>query len=264
MQSVAAIVAARTRHQSRPLSAARSLESLRAELERRFGGAVRPLERGEPERDGFPLGVAALDRLLPEGVPRRAISLWTGEATSGRTAALRVLVAGACRARERVALVDATRTLDADAWCDDDGRSAAGLWVARPPAAEGAADGAWVAEALLRTGAFGLVILDGAAPAPAEAHRLRALARETGAALLVSVGAAEVGWRADVRLEFRRGADGECGLRVGGRFRRRTGVRIAKGTGTRSAEGEVDLVHEPPNRLRPDPPLPDRRASPRR
>jgi hypothetical protein len=247
------------------MGAAENLDRLRSQLEQRFGAAIRPLpgQAPEPERPGFRVGLRPLDQLLPEGVPRRALSLWTGEGTSGRTAALRLLVEGACR-ETLVALVDATRTLDPAAWCDEDGHSAPGLWVARPPRPDQGMEGAWVAEALLRTGAFGLVVLDGPPPDAAEAHRLRMLARETDAALLVSTDARAVGFRADARLEFRRGADGETGLRIGGRFRRRSGVRMAKGWGARTGERDVELVHEPTNRLHPGPFAPDRRPRARR
>lgn len=245
------------------MSAAVDLKLLRANLEKRFGEAIVPVPGQAPSRDrpGFRTGVAALDALVPGGVPRRALTLWAGEATSGRTAALHVLVEAACR-ETLVALVDATRTLDAAAWCQPGGSSAPGLWIARPPTAEQALEGAWVAETLLRTGAFGLVVLDGPPPAPVEAHRLRALARETDAAVLVSTDGAGAQWRADVKLEFRR-TGVRPGLRAGGRFRRPSGVQAAKGWGSRTGEREVELVHEPANRLHPDT-GPDRRAAARR
>jgi hypothetical protein len=244
------------------VSAAIDLNRLRSELEKRFGDAIRPVPGTTPERErpGFRTGVRALDQLLPGGVPRRAVTLWTGEATSGRTAAVRALVEAAC-AETRVALVDATRTLDPAAWCGADGHSSPGLWVARPPTAGRAEEGAWVAEQLLRTGAFGLVVLDGPAPEAAELHRLRALARETDAALLVSAPQASPGARADARLEFRRGEAPVAGLGTGGRFRRRSGVRLAKGSGGRAGEKEMELVHEPTHRLHPPPFAPDRRAA---
>jgi hypothetical protein len=250
------------RYQEATVSAAVDLNRLRSELEKRFGSAIRPVPGGAPERerDGFPTGVRALDQLLPGGVPRRAVTLWTGEATSGRTAAVRALVEAACR-RTLVALVDSTRTLDPAAWCGADGHSAPGLWVARPPTPEQAMEGAWVAEQLLRTGAFGLVVLDGPVPDATEVHRLRALARETDSALLVSVPEAGSGWRADLRLEFRRGAAGAAGLSTGGRFRRSSGVRLAKGWSLRTGEREVELVHEPTHRLHPPAFAPDRRAA---
>ena len=244
------------------MSAAENLEQLRARLEKRFGNAILPQPgTGAPpeEEGGFRTGVRAIDGLLPGGVPRKALSLWTGEGTCGRTAALRLVVEQACAEGARVALVDATLTLDAAAWCGEDGRSERRLWVARPPAGSHAHEGAWVAEALLRSGAFDLVVLDGPAPEPVEAHRLRALARETGAALLVSSGREGAGWRADLKLEFGARAGGGEGLAVGGRFRRRAGVRAAKGPGARAGERELELVHEPTHRLHSDARAADRR-----
>ncbi len=244
------------------MSAAVDLKLLRADLEKRFGEAIVPVPGQAPsrERPGFRTGVAALDALVPGGVPRRALTLWAGEATSGRTAALRVLVEAACR-ETLVAVVDATRTLDPSAWCGADGHSAPGLWIARPPADGHLEEGAWVAETLLRTGAFGLVVLDGIAPAAVEAHRLRALARETDAAVLVSTDGGGAQWRADVKLEFKR-TGVTPGLRAGGRFRRPSGVQAAKGWGSRTGERKVELVHEPTDRLHPDTGA-DRRAGAR-
>jgi hypothetical protein len=245
-------------------SAAERLDRVRTELEKRFGAAIRPLPGTAPapgRDDGFRTGVRALDQLLPGGVPRGAVTLWTGEATAGRTAAVRALVERA-RRHALVALVDATLTLDAAAWCGDEGRSPAGVWVARPPVPGHEEEGAWVAESLLRTGAFGLVVLDGPLPDATAAHRLRALARETGAALLVSAGGGAA-WRADVRVEFRR-APLEPGLGTGARFRGRAGVRLAKDAGARTGEREVELAHEPASRLHPLHVAPDRRAAARR
>jgi hypothetical protein len=244
------------------VSAAPDLLRLRGELERRFGGAIlpRPGESVEEARPGFRTGVAALDALVPEGIPRGLLTLWTGEAGCGRTAAMRAVVLAACAAGERVALVDAGATLCAADWCAGDGQPPT-LWVARPPGPGREGEGAWVAEALLRTGAFALVVLDGAPLQPAEAHRLRALARETDAALLVS-GGVEGGWRADLRLQFAPPQRQESGLAPGGAFRRRAGVRVAKGWGARTGERELELVHEPTHRLHPHSREPDRRLGP--
>lgn len=250
-----------------PVSAAEKLDQLRARLEKRFGSAIlpQPGTGAQPEEEGgFRTGVRAIDALLPGGVPRRALSLWTGEGTCGRTGALRRVVEEACAGGARVALVDATLTLDAAAWCEGEaGASDARLWVARPPSAGRAAEGAWVAEALLRSGAFDLVVLDGPAPGPVEAHRLRALARETGAALLVCSGREGAGWRADLKLEFHPGPAAGGGLRAGGGFRRRAGVRAAKGGGARGGERETELVHEPAHRLPSGPRAADRRPGSR-
>ncbi len=237
------------------------LEQLRAKLEERFGGVILPA--GVPGRSreverGFRVGVEAVDRVLPGGVARNAVTLWTGEAGAGRTAALWSLVEGACAGGARVAVVDAGRTLDASFGCRGRERLE-GLWVVRPPEAGREAEGVWAMEALLRAGVFDLLVLDGCIPEGSEGYRLRGLARDRGAALLVSVdvegvrGAGGPGWRADARVEFRRasGADGE--LSVGGSFRRRSRLRAT------GVEREVELVHEPADRLRPGAPGRDRR-----
>jgi hypothetical protein len=244
------------------MSAAPELLRLRGELERRFGTAIvpRPGVEIEPAPPGFGTGVRALDALVPEGICRGLLTQWTGGAGSGRTAAVRAAVLAACAAGERVALVDAGATLDPADWCGGAGHPPS-LWIARPPSPGREEEGAWVAEALLRTGAFALVVLDGAPLAPADAHRLRALARETGAALLVS-GGGEGGWRADLRLEFGGPRAEGAGLMPGGRFRRRAGVRVAKGWGARTGTGEIELVHQPTHRLHPHSREPDRRPGP--
>jgi recombination protein RecA len=83
-----------------------------------------------------------------------------------------------------VALVDASRTLAASDWARVGGREAEGLWVIRPT---DPARAAWCGDLLLRSGAFGLVVLD-SAPTLARkvAVRLTRLAREAGAALVVT------------------------------------------------------------------------------
>jgi hypothetical protein len=232
------------------VSAARNLADLRIELERRFGSAMLPAPGTAPseQASGLRVGVRGIDRLLPGGVPRGALSLWIGEGTSGRTAALRLLVESAVTDGALVGLVDATRTLDAADWCAPDGTALPGLWIARPPADVDPADGAWVAEHLLRAGAFALVILDGPALTAGEAHRLRALARDVGTALVVSTDG-DPGWRADVQVEFRRLSGTQPGLYAGGRYRRRAVVRVPRAGGRRHAEGEVEVVHVPPNLL---------------
>jgi hypothetical protein len=304
---------------------------LRGELEARFGRAIVPGAAPVPERfDGFRTGIAAIDALLPDGVQRGTLSLWTGEATAGRTAALRALVLHSCAEGARVAVVDASLTLDATFGCTPEG-AVEGLWVVRPPDADRAAEGAWAAEALLRAGVFDLVIVDGCPLEPAGAHRLRALARERNAGVVVSGARSEergasniecltgsrshapgtgisrrlalhasamissecarstppekgnaapgafdhrdtgcsllaprsslLDFRADVRLEFRRGGRtaGE-GLLPGGRFRQRARVVLAKGGSSAPAAGEreVEVVHEPTDRLRSHIPAPDR------
>jgi hypothetical protein len=283
---------------------------LRGELEARFGEAIRRPDAGDRERfDGFRTGVPVVDGLLPGGVQRGTLSVWSGEATSGMTAALRALVVHACGTGSRVAVVDATRTLDASFGCSGAG-AVAGLWVVRPPDAIGMAEGAWAAELLLRAAVFDLVIVDGIALEDAQAHRLRALARDRNAAVVVSVGGegrtgvwrsgrgsgdpfraagtpglragalssspeagggerpspahphSSVSFRADVRLQFRRGEGlGRRGLERGGRYRSRARVVLAKQTSAPSGrERELEVTYEPSDRLCSHLVAPDRSA----
>lgn len=142
----------------------------------------RELERFSPEpRPGLRFGIPALDALLPLGVPRGHITALDAPLGSGGTAVLLALAGATLRCDEAVALVDAQRTLAP--------QSAAHLatlgsfWVIRPRGSESAW---WCADVLLRTGAFGLVIVD-LAPAPARkiAVRLQRIARDKDSALVV-------------------------------------------------------------------------------
>src|SRR5688500_20180872 len=80
-----------------------------------------------------------------------------------------------------VAYIDAARTLDPRDWAHLGERQ--GIWMIRPREAPRAP---WCADVLLRSGAFALVVLDGAPPLSRQTCvRLTRLARETTAALLV-------------------------------------------------------------------------------
>jgi hypothetical protein len=238
-------------------STALDLHRLRTELEARFGNAFLPA-RPEP-RPGLLTGNAALDSLLPGGVPRGGLSLWTGTGTSGRTATLRSLVRQTAAAGARPVIVDATATLSAADWCSTEG-AREGIWVARPPQGGRAEEGGWAAEALLRAGVFDLVILDGVFLEAAHAHRLRAMARERGAALVVSTESPPSGWRADLRLDFR-AVEHATGLRTGGRYRRGVQVTAAKG-GSGGTTREFEIIHTPVDVLGPGESAPDRRSPP--
>jgi hypothetical protein len=161
-----------------------------------------------PERlpaPGLPTGIPALDPLLlAGGLPRGKLTELVGVAGSGRTTVLRRLVAATIAQGATVAIVDASATLDARDWVPAAlarvippalvraggaaawgmPREAQRLVVVRPPEP---ARGAWCADVLLRSGAFALVVLDGApAMTRAIAVRLMGLARERDAAFVVS------------------------------------------------------------------------------
>lgn len=132
-------------------------------------------------RRGLAFGVPALDALLPLGLPRGQITALDAPLGQGGTALLLALAETTLRADEGVAFVDAARTLAPQA--------AAHLarlgpfWVIRPRGTESAW---WCADVLLRTGAFGLVVVD-QVPTPARpvAVRLQRLARDKDAVLVI-------------------------------------------------------------------------------
>jgi hypothetical protein len=151
-------------------------------LKRQLAGIV-DAERAAPA-PALPTGIEALDRLLPGGggLPRGRITEVVGR--EGRTTFVRRVVEETVARRGLwVGYVDATRTLAPRDWSHLGGH--AGFWAVRP---RDPARGAWCGDVLLRSGAFALVVLDGAPPLPRPvAVRLARLAREGGAALLVLV-----------------------------------------------------------------------------
>ena len=174
-----------------------SLALLRRQLDEILAPAL-----SEP---GLPTGLAELDAALPGGgLPRGRLSELVGTRGSGKTTLTRRVVEAVAGRGLWVAYVDAARTLAPRDWAHLGERE--GVWMIRP---REVARGAWCADVLLRSGAFGLVVLDGVPPLARQvAVRLTRLARDGGAALLVvgdedGGGGAMVGGA--VRLRVRRG-----------------------------------------------------------
>ena len=167
-------------------------DALRA-LERELAEVLAPSRPGSP---GIATGLAALDRALQGGLPRGRLTEVVGTPGAGTTSLVRHLVASTVGAGLPVAFVDATRTLAPRDWAFHGGAGGVAgaragtradardsLWVVRPA---DPARGAWCADVLLRSGAFALVVVDGAPTlARAVAVRLTRLAKEADAALLV-------------------------------------------------------------------------------
>ena len=152
-----------------------SLASLREQL-------AKVLDDTKPGTPALPTGIAALDAALPgHGLPRGRLTELLGAPGCGKTTLVRRMVERAMSQGWWVAYVDATRTLAPREWAPLG--AGEGLWMVRPRAAE---RGAWCADVLLRSGAFALVVLDGAPMLSREvAVRLTRLARESDAALLL-------------------------------------------------------------------------------
>ena len=143
---------------------------------------VKLLPPPPPPTPALPTGVAALDAvLLGGGLPRGRLTEIAGPTGSGKTTLARAIVESTVAAHGWVAYVDAQRTLDARDWVHLG--DAEGVWIIRP---RDAARAAWCADVLLRSGAFALVVLDGAPMlSKSAAVRLTRLARESNAVLVL-------------------------------------------------------------------------------
>jgi hypothetical protein len=191
------------------------------------------------------LGWPELDDALPGGVPRGQVTEWAGPRSAGKTAALRCMVRTVQEAGAGAAYVDGTGTLAPAPWVA--GKMGPGaappFWVVRPPAPAGVLV---AAEELCKSGAFGLVIAEGAEWSRMPVIRLQRLARETGAALVAVVERPGRVPLAGFRVQFASDPHSRsCRIRV----RDRGPVQ------------EVSYVNDLPYRLPEDSGLPDRRGA---
>jgi len=222
-----------------------SLALLRQQLSEIIAGT-------SPGTPGLTTGVAALDAALPNrGLPRGRLTELVGLPGSGKTTLVRQIAERTVKDGGAVAYIDATRTLAPRDWTHVSATgNHEGLWVVRP---DTPTRGAWCADVLLRSGAFSLVVLDGAPMLQrAVAVRLTRLAREADAALLVLGDGSKASELA-----------GSLRLRA---MRRRTGVTVVieKGAPYQTvnvfSQGEVDRGIEVARRVRTHPEVPDRRG----
>ena len=165
---------------------------------------------------GLPTGIAALDAMLPGGgLPRGRITEILAPAGVGKTTLARSLATATLTAGHAVAWVDATRTLDPRDWVTASVADNDALWVVRPA---DAARASWCADLLLRTGAFALVVLDGAPVLPRTVGvRLAQLARDSDAVLLLlgeGTRASEIGGALRLLLRRRDGHNSRSGPSV--------------------------------------------------
>lgn len=205
---------------------------------------------------GLPTGVTTLDAALPGGgLPRGRVTELLAPAGLGKTTLARTVAVATLRTGHAVAWVDAARTLDPRDWVDVDAGGGDALWVVRPA---DPARAAWCADLLLRTGAFALVVLDGAPVlARTVAVRLAQLARDADAALLLlgeGTKASEIGGALRLVLKRRPARDTRGGPQVA--------VLIEKGGPHQHVplHLEVGHAHSIARRLCAHPAVPDRRG----
>jgi energy-coupling factor transporter ATP-binding protein EcfA2 len=232
---------------------------------------VKLLPPPPPPTPALPTGVVALDAVLVGGgLPRGRLTEIVGPTGSGKTTLTRAIVESTVAAHGWVAYVDAQRTLDARDWVHLG--DAEGVWIIRP---RDAGRAAWCADVLLRSGAFALVVLDGAPVlTKSAAVRLTRLARESNAAFVVlgdrTGAASQLGGA--VRLLIERPTPGRrrhppppthhppsLGEHAGGESATRTiAVRVEKGGTLRTVE--VRCAIGVARRLCTHPEVPDRRG----
>jgi hypothetical protein len=217
------------------------------------------VEATRPGTPGLATGIAALDAALPNGgLPRGRLTEMVGPPGSGKTTLVHRMVARAVADGWWVAYVDAARTLAPRDWADV-GREQ--LWIVRP---DEPARGAWCADVLLRSGAFALVVLDGAPMLTrGVAVRLTRLAREADAAFLVLGDDAKASELAgSLRLRVARQSLKRRGIGdAAASALQRITVVIEKGGPYQTINaGEADRGIAVARRVRTHPEVPDRRG----
>jgi recombination protein RecA len=204
-----------------------------------------------PAPPALSTGIAALDAALANGgLPRGRLTEMVGEPGSGKTTLARAFVEATAASQEWVAWIDAQRTLDPRDWTHLGDEQ--GVWMIRPRDATRAA---WCADVLLRSGAFALVVVDGAPLLTrSTAVRLTRLARESNAALMLlgdhAGGATQLGGAVRMVVSRRRKSSGDSPTQLG--------VRVEKGGVLKTVE--VSCAIGVARRLCAYPEVPDRRG----
>jgi hypothetical protein len=180
-----------------PVETAPAIERLLRDLGPQLRRGERPGEA--PAR--FPTGLPAVDRLLGGGFPRGRLSEISGTLSSGRTSLALALLAGATRAGETCAVVDAADGFDPVSAEAAGARLERVLW-ARTPGLREALRGT---QRLLEAEGFGLVLLSlaGGETGGVTWTRLARSVAGTASALVLLTLERIAGTAAEVALEMR-------------------------------------------------------------
>lgn len=203
-------------------------------------------------------GIRELDGLLPHGgLLRGHMSEMVGEVGSGRTSFVLHLARQLASEGERTAIIDMEWDLDPTTFSRA-GLRAGSVWVVFPRRLD---DALWAADLLVRSGHFGLVVLDGVSQSirTGALVRLQRQARETETALLIGSTGRSVVAPGSTQLRFRRiGLDWERGL---GRLIAPQTTRVGVQVGKRPGEAVAQFVCSDTPLLGNHADVPDRRAA---
>ena len=140
----------------------KALETTMANLKKRFGeGAIMKLgEAADMRVEAIPTGALSLDLALGVGgIPRGRVTEIYGPESSGKTTVCLHLIAEAQRMGGTCAFIDVEHALDPD-YADRIGVDVEELYVSQPDTGEQALE---IAEALVRSGAMDVVVIDSVA-----------------------------------------------------------------------------------------------------
>lgn len=154
-----------------PESVAEDIKRLHAEMRKEYGDGVvinlaDPGARNRLKIERLPTGAPHLDDVLEGGIPRGMFTEVSGPPSSGKSTLMNSIIAQAHRAGLRAALIDTEYTADYD-YMEACGVQPPMLDYIQPDTAEQALN---MVEKLVRSGRYGLIVLDSIAAMPPAAE----------------------------------------------------------------------------------------------
>lgn len=141
-----------------------SLDQVRADLEKEFGPNTiinlgDPSSNSRHKQEFIPTGSASLDAAIGGGIPRGRITEIFGPEGAGKSTLVQSVIAQAQRLGGKAAFIDTEHAVDPE-YMRACGVDLASLWFSQPNTAEEALE---VADRLVRTGEFAVVVIDSVA-----------------------------------------------------------------------------------------------------